>query len=97
MNWFAQVVHKLSKKHSNISKHLNGFVPHWMDHKRIPTDSATADIVKQYICGQCKTKKCKHQVSCDDNLNDGKSDGDIKDKMREKEQAHTTREWEWCR
>ena len=44
---------------------------------------------KQYICGQCKTNKCKHQVSCDDNLNDGKSDGDINDKMREKEQAHT--------
>ena len=76
---------------------MNGFVPHWMDHKRIPTDSATADIAKQYICGQCKTKKCKHQVSCDDNLNDGKSDGDIKDKMREKEQARTMREWAWCR
>ena len=28
LNWFAQVVHKLLKKHSNITKHLNGFVPH---------------------------------------------------------------------
>ena len=33
--------------------------------------------------------------SCDDNLNYGKSDGDINDKMREKEQAHTMGEWAW--
>ena len=56
LNWFAQVVHKLSKKHSKITKHLNGFVPRCMNHKRIPTDLATAEIVKQYICHQCKTR-----------------------------------------
>ena len=46
---------------------------------RFPEDWAAAKIVRQYLCGQYKTKKCKHQVPSDDNQNDGKSDGNIND------------------
>ena len=61
-----------------------------MDCKRFPTDWASTEIVKQYLCGQCKTKQRKHQVvatSDDDNIDGNRVKGRTREGMREKKRA----------
>ena len=57
-----------------------------MDGKRFPTDWACAEIVKQYLCGQCKTKRHRHQVDATSDNNGINQEDEGGDELkREKE------------